>query len=93
MPSFRIVVVEPGDTLTSIARRHDTTTDSIAFWNREAYPSLDPDSSEYDPDRIEIGWMLRLIPGVELDPETLDPAEETTAAPSEAPVEGEDIGA
>lgn len=71
LPTFLIYQVRPGDTLTSIARVHGTTARSIAFWNRSRYPSLDPDSSTYAPNRIEVGWQLLLIPDVELDPEDL----------------------
>lgn len=71
LPTFFIYQVRPGDTLTSIARAHGTTGRSIAFWNRARYPSLDPDSSTYSPNRIEVGWELLLIPDVELDPEEL----------------------
>jgi len=71
LPTFLIYLVRPGDTLTSIARAHGTTPRSIAFWNRARYPSLDPDSPDYAPNRIEVGWELVLIPDVELDPEDL----------------------
>jgi hypothetical protein len=71
LPTFFIYQVSPGDTLTSIARDHGTTARSIAFWNRQRYPSLDPDSPTYSPNRIEVGWELLLIPDVELDPEDL----------------------
>jgi LysM domain len=71
LPTFLVYSVRPGDTLTSIARDHDTTPRSIAFWNRQRYPSLDPDSPRYSPNRIEIGWELLLVPNVELDPEDL----------------------
>lgn len=71
LPTFFIYQVRAGDTLTSIAREHGTTARSISFWNRERYPSLDPDSSTYSPNRIEVGWELLLIPDVELDPEDL----------------------
>ncbi len=68
-PTFLAYVVRAGDTLTSIARAHRTTARSIAFWNREAHPSLDPDAPEYQPDRIEAGWILLLVPDLEVDPE------------------------
>jgi hypothetical protein len=65
--------------LTSIARAHGTTARSIAFWNRVQHPSLDPDSPSYSPNRIEVGWILLLVPDMELDPEDL-PAEPTPAS-------------
>jgi hypothetical protein len=71
LPTFLIYTVRPGDTLTSIARMFRTTARSIAFWNRTSHPSLDPDSPDYEPDRIEAGWDLLLVPDVELDPEDL----------------------
>lgn len=67
LPTFLSYVVKPGDTLTSIAKAHGTTPRSIAFWNRTTHPSLDPDSPDYEPDRITIGWILLLIPGIEID--------------------------
>jgi hypothetical protein len=76
-------VVKGGDTLTSIARRYRTTARSIAFWNRAQHPSLDPDSPSYAPNRIEIGWILLLVPDLELDPEELGP--EPTPPPSPTP--------
>ena len=75
-------MVRPGDTLTSIARTHGTTARSIAFWNRSRYPSLDPDSPTYSPNRIEVGWELVLIPDVELDPEELPEPSPSTPPPS-----------
>jgi peptidoglycan/xylan/chitin deacetylase (PgdA/CDA1 family) len=53
--------------LTSIARKYNTTPRSIAYWNRETYPTLDPDSNKYAPNNIQLGWKLRLIPGVTLE--------------------------
>jgi peptidoglycan/xylan/chitin deacetylase (PgdA/CDA1 family) len=63
--------VASGDTLSSIARRFSTTARSIAFWNRTTYPSLDPESDGYAPDRIRIGWVLQVIPGAVVDEEEL----------------------
>jgi len=71
MPSFVVYTVARGDSLTSIARRFKTTGRSIAFWNRATYPSLDPDSSKYAPNRIKVGWKLSLIPGVKLNEDDL----------------------
>jgi LysM domain len=82
LPTFFIYGVRPGDTLTSIAREHGTTGRSIAFWNRSRYPSLDPDSPTYAPNRIEVGWELLLIPDVELDPEELPQPSPTVASPA-----------
>jgi LysM domain-containing protein len=83
LPTFLVYTVRSGDTLTSIAREHATTARSIAFWNRERYPSLDPDSPRYTPNRIEVGWQLLLIPDVELDPEDLpEPSPSVPASPS-----------
>ena len=67
LPTFLSYVVKAGDTLDSIAAAHGTTVRSIAFWNRSTYPSLDPDSSAYAPDRIAIGWVLLLVPDIEID--------------------------
>jgi nucleoid-associated protein YgaU len=67
LPTFLSYVVKSGDTLDSIAEAHGTTARSIAFWNRSTYPSLDPDSSAYAPDRIKIGWVLLLVPDIEID--------------------------
>jgi peptidoglycan/xylan/chitin deacetylase (PgdA/CDA1 family) len=80
-PTFVAYVVASGDTLTAIARRFATTARSIAYWNRATYPSLDPDSPTYEPDRIEAGWTLRVIPGVEVDEQDL-PSPSPTALPT-----------
>ncbi len=75
-------IVRTGDTLTSIARANRTTARSIAFWNRSTYPSLDPDSATYAPDRIAVGWRLVLIPGVVVDEsELLDASASPAASP------------
>lgn len=68
-PTFRTYRVKPGDTLTSIARRFDTDGRSIAWWNRGFYPSLDPESPDYDPNTIRVGWDLVIIPDVIVDDE------------------------
>jgi hypothetical protein len=83
-PTFLANIVKHGDTLTSIALAHGTTARSIAFWNRTQHPSLDPDSPSYRPDRIEVGWVLLLVPDLELDPEDLppEPSPEPTSSPS-----------
>jgi Tfp pilus assembly protein FimV len=90
-PTFALYTVKRGDTLVAIARRFKTSGRSIAYWNRVTYPSLDPDSSKYQPDRLEVGWVLQLLPGQEVDPEelpTLTPKPTPTprsAPPSAAP--------
>jgi peptidoglycan/xylan/chitin deacetylase (PgdA/CDA1 family) len=96
-PTFMTHVVVSGDTLTSIALRFDTTPRSIAFWNRTAYPTLDPESEGYSPDRIALGWTLLVIPGVVYDehaprpsptpgPATPTPAPTVRPSPALTPV-------
>ena len=79
-PTFLVYVVRAGDSLTAIARLFGTTARSIAFWNRAQYPSLDPDSVAYEPDRLQVGWTLLLIPT-----EVVDEDELPDLAPSPAP--------
>jgi LysM domain-containing protein len=82
-PTFQVYEVQAGDTLTSIARDFGTTARSLAYWNRERYPSLDPDSTTYQPGLIKVGWMLLLIPTAVVDEDELpDPTPTPTAAPS-----------
>jgi peptidoglycan/xylan/chitin deacetylase (PgdA/CDA1 family) len=80
-PSFFVYTVVRGDSLLGIARRYSTTGRSIAYWNRDTYPSLDPDSKTYSPNKIEIGWKLRLIPGVTLDDQGALPSRRPSAVP------------
>ena len=90
-PTFLVHAVTAGETLTSIARLYGTTARSIAYWNRDRYPSLDPDSTTYEPDRIEVGWTLRIIPTEVVDedelPEPTPPPTPTplAASPSSSP--------
>jgi peptidoglycan/xylan/chitin deacetylase (PgdA/CDA1 family) len=84
-PTFTAYVVRGGDTLNSIAKAFDTTARSIAWWNRGTYPSLDPESQDYEPDRIEVGWVLVLIRGTVVDdsnPPTPSPGPTPTSGPS-----------
>jgi len=83
LPTFFVHVVRSGDSLSSIATTYATTRLSIAFWNRSAYPSLDPESPEYRPNRIVVGWMLRLIPNLAIDEEELLQPPPSQAAPSQ----------
>ncbi len=85
-PVFTSYKVKRGDTLTRIAKKFHTSALSISYWNRVTYPSLDPDSRKYRPDRLELGWVLLLIPRHEVDPEalpTLSP--KPTAKPKATP--------
>lgn len=86
LPTFLVHIVAPGESLTAIARRYGTTTFSISVWNRERYPTLDPLSEAYAPDRIQVGWRLELIPFAEVDEEDLLPG--ASATPSGAPTGG-----
>jgi peptidoglycan/xylan/chitin deacetylase (PgdA/CDA1 family) len=89
-PTFTTYVVRAGDTLNSIATAFRTTPRSISWWNRGAFPSLDPESEAYEPNRLEIGWALALIPGIVVDennPPTPSPDPFATASlsPSAGP--------
>ena len=79
-PTFFVYTVVRGDNLNRIAKLHGTDGRSIAYWNRLAYPSLDPDSSQYRPNYLVVGWMLQLIPNTVVDPEDLPPGGPTPAA-------------
>jgi len=84
-PTFLVHEVQAGESLTSIARSYGTTARSIAYWNRDRYPSLDPDSEGYEPDRIVVGWTLRLIPTEVVDEDELpEPASAPTPTPAPA---------
>jgi len=73
-PSFVAYVVKSGDTLNSIAKQFDTTGRSIAWWSRGDHPSLDPESPKYNPNRLEVGWILQVLPGTEVDENNPPPA-------------------
>jgi hypothetical protein len=88
-PTFLAYRVRSGDTITSIARKHDTTARSIGYWNRDAHPTLDPESSRYNPNDIRVGWTLLLIPGVEVDPDEITPPPSAPSAPSASPETGD----
>jgi hypothetical protein len=81
-PTFLAYQVRSGDTITSIARKHDTTERSIGYWNRDEHPTLDPESSRYNPNDIRVGWTLLLIPGVEVDPDEITPPPTASSAAS-----------
>lgn len=88
-PTFLVYEVRAGDSLTSIARLFGTTGRSIAYWNRDRYPSLDPDSETYEPDRIVVGWTLLLIPTeVVAEDELPDPTPSPSPTPSASPAPG-----
>jgi len=88
-PTFLAYRVRSGDTITSIAKKHDTTARSIGYWNRDTHPTLNPDSSRYNPNDIRVGWTLLLIPGVEVDPDEITPAPSAPTAPSGSPEAGD----
>jgi hypothetical protein len=90
-PTFFSYRVKSGDTITSIARKHDTTARSIGYWNRDTHPTLDPESSRYNPNDIRVGWTLLLIPGVEVDPDEITPPPTEPAATTEPEV-SEEVG-
>jgi hypothetical protein len=85
-PTFLVHEVRAGETLTSIARLYGTTARSIAYWNRATYPSLDPDSADYEPDRIVVGWLLRVIPTEVVDEDELpEPTDSPSSSASGSP--------
>jgi hypothetical protein len=81
MPTFMTYVVGRGDSLNTIAHRFGTKARSIAFWNRATYPSLDPESSRYKPNSIQVGWTLVLIPGVIFDENAIPEPTDTLSPP------------
>lgn len=64
LPSAFVYVVKTNDSLVNLGHRFKTTGRSIAYWNRKAYPSLDPDKPTYNPNLLEIGWRLTIYPGL-----------------------------
>jgi peptidoglycan/xylan/chitin deacetylase (PgdA/CDA1 family) len=64
--------VQPGDTLSSIARDWGTTVAQLQAWNGEAYPSLIS-----DPNALQAGWEL-IVSG--------DPSATPVATPVITPV-------
>ena len=87
-PTFTAYVVKSGDTLSSIAREFRTTARSIAWWNRGAHPVLDPESPKYDPDHLEVGWVLNVLPDTVVDennPPTPSPGPGGTPRPTPQP--------
>jgi LysM repeat protein len=91
-PTFLIYKVKPGDRLTIVAKKYKTTVESIGYWNRARYGTLDPASSIYAPDSIKVGWLLRIHPGQTADSDYADPTptpspgeESPSAPPSAAP--------
>jgi len=84
-PTFAAYLVQSGDSLTSISRAFRTTARSIAWWNRGTYPSLDPESSAYDPNSIKPGWVLAILPGMTVDDENPPSPSPGPATPSPDP--------
>lgn len=85
IPTFATYKVKRGDTLTSIARAYTTTPRSIAYWNRDTYPTLNPESPKYAPNNLQVGWVLKVLPGAVYSPppEPTDSALDVTPAPTE----------
>jgi len=91
-PSFATYKIKKGDTLSKIAKKYKTDANSISYWNRVTYPSLDPESSKYRPDKLEVGWILMILPSQKVDPEDLPtlsprptPTPRATPVPSASP--------
>ncbi|MDP9482833.1 MAG: LysM peptidoglycan-binding domain-containing protein [Chloroflexota bacterium] len=86
-PTFLVYKIRAGDVLEKIAKRYKTTVASIGYWNRVRYKTLDPDSAEFAPDAIKVGWQLRIHPGQTTDTDYEDP---TPIPPPESPDPPED---
>ncbi len=84
-PTFLRHTVVRGDTLTSLARKYGTSGRSIAYWNRDQFPSLDPESADYQPDNLKRGWVLRILPGQEYvpPPDDGETGEQVTPTPDD----------
>ncbi len=84
-PTFALYTVKRNDTLISLARRFKTDGRSIAYWNRDSYPSLDPESARYQPNRLEVGWVLKILPGQKYVPPDNDgeTGEQVTPTPDD----------
>ncbi|HET6745610.1 MAG TPA: polysaccharide deacetylase family protein [Candidatus Limnocylindria bacterium] len=76
-----------GDSLSLIAAAFDTTWQSLVYWNRDRYQSLDPAQPGYDPNRIEVGWRLVVWPGlvVGYNPPLPTPSLRPTPQPTKSP--------
>jgi peptidoglycan/xylan/chitin deacetylase (PgdA/CDA1 family) len=82
LPSALVYVVKANDSLVNLGHRFKTTGRSIAYWNRAAYPSLNPDKPTYNPNHLEIGWRLTIYPGlIDNDGNGLPDASPTPAPP------------
>jgi peptidoglycan/xylan/chitin deacetylase (PgdA/CDA1 family) len=78
-------IVKSGDSLVNLGHRFKTTGRSIAYWNRAAYPSLNPDKPTYNPNHLEIGWRLTIYPGVVDDDGNGTPDASASLPPPVAP--------
>jgi peptidoglycan/xylan/chitin deacetylase (PgdA/CDA1 family) len=86
-PDTVVYTVVRGDSLSLIAARFDTTWQSLVYWNRDRYPSLDPAQPGYSPNRIEVGWQLVVWPGVVVayNPPLPTPTPRSTPPPTAPP--------
>lgn len=87
-PTSITYTVARGDTLSLIAARYGTTWQSVLYWNRERYPSLDPAHSSYNPNHLEIGWSLVIWPGVTVAYDPPLPMPTATPGPTPPPTAG-----
>lgn len=84
LPTFLVYTVARGDSLGTIAKRFGTTARSVAFWNRDLYPTLDPEGATYRPNVLQVGWTLRIIPNAVFDEQTLPEPSDLVASSEEA---------
>jgi hypothetical protein len=88
LPTFLLYTVARGDSLGTIAKRFGTTARSIAFWNRDMYPTLDPEGAGYRPNVLQVGWTLRIIPNAVLDEQTLPEPSDLVASAEPSATDG-----
>ena len=84
-PTFFVYTVKRGDNLEQDRQAVRDGRPEHRLLEPVAYPSLDPDSGQYRPNYIVVGWMLQLIPNTVVDPENLPPGPPTPSPDASRP--------
>lgn len=80
-PSGATYTVQPGDSLSSVARAWATTVQQLQTWNADRYPSL-----AIDPNALQAGWVLIVSGDPSTTPQpTAAPTAVATPAPTNPP--------